>query len=72
MTTGLGLPAEMLERFWSMLAHVQGSLLNASRLALSMAISAPAVTSYLGLLVDLLLVRCLPPYHINVGKRLVK
>jgi uncharacterized protein len=57
---GPRIPAEMLERFWKMLAHVQGSLLNASRLASSMAISAPTVTSYLGLLVDLLLVRRLP------------
>ena len=69
---GLRIPAETLERFWKMLAHVQGSLLNAARLASSMAISAPTVTSYLGLLVDLLLVRRLPPYHVNVGKRLVK
>ena len=69
---GPRIPAETLERFWKMLAHVQGSLLNASRLASSMAISAPTVTSYLGLLVDLLLVRRLPPYHVNVGKRLVK
>ena len=69
---GPRIPAEALERFWTMLAHVQGSLLNASRLASSMAVSAPTVTSYLGLLVDLLLVRRLPPYHANVGKRLVK
>jgi uncharacterized protein len=69
---GPRIPAEALERFWTMLAHVQGSLLNASRIASSMAVSAPTVTSYLGLLVDLLLVRRLPPYHANVGKRLVK
>lgn len=69
---GPRIPAETLERFWTMLAHAQGSLLNASRLASSMAISAPTVTNYLGLLVDLLLVRRLPPYHVNVGKRLVK
>lgn len=69
---GPRIPAEALERFWTMLAHVQGSLLNASRMASSMAVSAPTVTSYLGLLVDLLLVRRLPPFHVNVGKRLVK
>lgn len=69
---GPRIPAEALDRFWTMLAHVQGSLLNASRMASSMAVSAPTVTSYLGLLVDLLLVRRLPPYHVNVGKRLVK
>ena len=69
---GPRIPAEMLDRFWTMLAHSQACLLNASKLASSMAISAPTVTSYVGLLVDLLLVRRLPPYYVNVGKRLVK
>jgi predicted AAA+ superfamily ATPase len=55
-----------------MLAHGQGALLNASRLASRLAVSAPTVTSYIGLLVDLLLVRRLPPFHANLGKRLVK
>lgn len=69
---GPRIPAETLERLWTMLAHSQGALLNASRLATGIGMSAPTVTSYLGLLVDLLLVRRLPPYHRNVGKRLVK
>jgi predicted AAA+ superfamily ATPase len=69
---GPRVPAETLERLWTMLAHCQGGLLNASKLAAGIGVSAPTVTSYLGLLVDLLLVRRLPPYHRNVGKRLVK
>lgn len=69
---GPRIPAETLERFWTMLAHCQGGLLNASKLASGIGVSAPTVTSYLGLLVDLLLVRRLPPYLRNVGKRLVK
>jgi len=69
---GPRIPAETLERLWTMLAHSQGGLLNASKLASGIGVSAPTVTSYLGLLVDLLLVRRLPPYHRNVGKRLVK
>lgn len=69
---GPRIPAETLERLWIMLAHNQGTLLNASRLANSLAVSAPTVTNYLGLLVDLLLVRRLPPFHANVKKRLVK
>lgn len=69
---GPRIPPETLERLWTMLAHSQGSLLNSSRLATGIGMSAPTVTSYLGLLVDLLLVRRLPPYHRNVGKRLVK
>ena len=69
---GPRIPAETLERLWTMLAHSQGGLLNAAKLASGIGVSAPTVTSYLGLLVDLLLVRRLPPYHRNVGKRLVK
>ena len=69
---GPRIPAETLERLWTMLAHSQGTLLNASRLAMSLSISAPTVTNYIDLLVDLLLVRRLRPYQSNVGKRLVK
>lgn len=69
---GPRIPAETLERLWTMLAHNQGAMLNASRLAASLAISAPTVTNYLDLLVDLLLVRRLRPFHANNGKRLVK
>jgi predicted AAA+ superfamily ATPase len=69
---GRRIPAETLERLWTMLAHSQGSLLNASRLAASLSISAPTVTSYIDLLVDLLLVRRLQPFNANIGKRLVK
>lgn len=69
---GPRIPAETLRRFWTMLAHAQGTPLNASRLASSLAVSAPTVTSYIDLLVDLLLVRRLMPFHANTGKRLVK
>jgi predicted AAA+ superfamily ATPase len=66
------LPAETIGRFWTMLAHAQGTPLNQSRLAASLAVSGPAVARYLDLLVDLLLVRRLRPWSGNVGKRLVK
>lgn len=69
---GPRLPAETLERLWTMLAHGQGTLLNASRLAASLSVSAQTVTRYIDLLVDLLLVRRLKPFHANLGKRLVK
>jgi len=69
---GRRIPAETLERLWTMLAHSQGTLLNASRLASGLSITAPTVTSYIDLLVDLLLVRRLRPFHANTGKRLVK
>ncbi len=69
---GRRIPAETLRRLWTMLAHGQGTLLNASRLAAGLSISAPTVTGYIDLLVDLLLVRRLPPFRANIGKRLVK
>jgi len=69
---GSRIPAETLRRFWTMLAHNQGALHNASRLAAALEVSSQAVSRYTDLLVDLLLVRCLQPYLTNVGKRLVK
>lgn len=69
---GPRIPAETLRRFWTMLAHQQGSLLNAAALARALAVDGKTVAAYLDLLVDLLLVRRLPPWHGNVGKRLVR
>lgn len=69
---GPRIPATTLERLWTMLAHRQGSMLNASDLGRALEISTQTVTRYIDLLSDLLLVRRLPPYHANVGKRLVK
>ena len=69
---GPRIPAEALRRFWTMLAHNQGTLMNASALARGLGVTGKTVTGYLDLLVDLLLVRRLHPWHRNVGKRLVK
>ena len=69
---GVRVPAETLRRFWTMLGHRQGGLLNASELARSLDVSVPAVKRYVDLLSDLMLVRRLPPWFANVGKRLVK
>jgi predicted AAA+ superfamily ATPase len=69
---GPRVPAETLEQLWTMLAHNQGGILNASKLAQSLMVSAPTVTRYIDLLVDLLLVRRLQQFHGNPGKRVVK
>lgn len=69
---GPRVPAETLRRFWTMLAHAQGGLLNAAALARSLAVDGKTIARYLDLMVDLLLVRRLTPFHANVGKRLVK
>jgi predicted AAA+ superfamily ATPase len=64
--------AETLRRFWTMLAHNQGGLLNVAQLARNVGVDGRTAASYIDLLVDLLLVRRLPAWHANVGKRLVK
>jgi predicted AAA+ superfamily ATPase len=69
---GLRIPAETLRRFWTMLAHNQAQVLNAANLARGLGVDGKTVAGYLDLLVDLLLVRRLPAWHRNVGKRLVK
>ena len=69
---GPRIPAETLRRLWTMLAHQQGGLLNAAALARALAVDGKTVAAYLDLLVDLLLVRRLVPWHGNVRKRLVK
>ena len=69
---GPRIPAETLRRFWTMLAHLQGTPLNAANIAKALAVDGKTVAKYLDLMVDLLLVRRLQPYHANVRKRLVK
>lgn len=69
---GPRIPATTLRRLWTMLAHAQGGLLNQSQLAASLAVSGQTVARYIDLLCDLMLVRRLPAWHGNVGKRLVR
>jgi predicted AAA+ superfamily ATPase len=70
---GVTIPAETLRRFWRMCAHLHGQLFNASQLGLAMGgVSHSTVGRYLDLLVDTMLLRRLPPYLANIGKRLVK
>jgi len=69
---GPRIPAETLRRLWTMFAHNQGGLFNAAQLARGLGVSAKTIAHYLDLMVDLLLVRRLPPHLPNAGKRLVR
>ena len=69
---GPRIPATTLRRLWTMLAHNQGELLDQSKLASALAISGQTVNRYIDLLCDLMLVRRLPAWSGNVGKRLVR
>lgn len=61
-----------LRRFCTMLAHQQGATINLSKLAGSLGIDGKTARRYLDLLEGLFLVRSLPPWTRNAGKRLVK
>lgn len=69
---GFRVPATRLRRLWTMLAHLQGETINYSKLASNLEVDAKTVNHYIDILVDLLLVRRLEPWHANVKKRLVK
>ena len=69
---GFRVPANRLRRLWTMLAHLQGETINFSQLAANLDVNGKTVSHYLDILVDLLLVRRLEPWHANVKKRLVK
>jgi predicted AAA+ superfamily ATPase len=69
---GPRLAAESLGRLWTMLAHRQGAPLNLAELARSLGTDTRTVGGYVDLMSDLFLLRRLPPWHANVGKRLVK
>ncbi len=69
---GIRIPAEKLRRFWTMLAHTNGSVLNASKLASSMGVSVPTIKNYIDILEGTFVIRQLRPFHTNTKKRLVK
>lgn len=71
---GLGsrVAPDALGRFWRMLAHFHGQTWNAAELARSMDVSVTAVNHYRDLLAGTYMVRVLPPWFENLGKRLVK
>jgi predicted AAA+ superfamily ATPase len=69
---GISIPAVALGRFWNMIAHYHGQTWNAAELARGLAVSQPAVRRYLDLMTGVFMVRQLPPWFENIGKRQVK
>ena len=69
---GPRIATETLRRFWVMLSHHQGGLLNTAQFARNLGVDVKTIGSYLDLLVDLFLIRRLVPWHANLGKRLIK
>ena len=69
---GIGIPPQSLRRFWMMLAHYHGQLLNFSELGRSFGAADTTIRGYLDILEATFMVRLLRPWHENVGKRQVK
>jgi predicted AAA+ superfamily ATPase len=69
---GIGVPAATLRRFWTMLAHYHGGVWNGAELARSLGSSEPTARRYLDILSGAFVVRQLPPWFENLGKRQVK
>lgn len=69
---GVRVPAATLERFWSMLAHVHGGVLNWSELGRSLGVADTTVRGYADLLRQTFMIRLLQPWHENISKRQVK
>jgi len=66
------IPAERIRRFWTMLAHIHGQVLNMASLAGALGVQGPTIRSYIDLLEGAFMVRRLVPYAANLKKRLVK
>jgi predicted AAA+ superfamily ATPase len=69
---GIRIPAMAVRRFWNMLAHYHAQTWNAAELARALAVNESTVRHYLDLLTGVFMVRQLPPWHENLGKRQVK
>ena len=69
---GSSIPAVALRRFWNMLAHYHGQIWNAAELARALAANESTVRRYLDLMTGVFMVRQLPPWFENLGKRQVK
>ncbi len=69
---GISLPPEGLRRFWTMLAHLHGGPLNTAELGRAVSLDQKTASRYVDILAGAFLVRRLPPWFENTGKRLVK
>jgi predicted AAA+ superfamily ATPase len=69
---GIQIPAIALRRFWNMVAHYHGQIWNAAELSRALAVSETTVRRYLDLMTGVFMVRQLPPWFENLGKRQVK
>lgn len=69
---GINIPSHTLRRFWTMLSHYHGQIINYAEFGRSFGISDVTVRKYLAILEGTFMVKVLQPWYVNIGKRLVK
>lgn len=69
---GLNASPKVIRNLWTMMAHLNGQLLNISTIANSLGVTSPTVKRYIEFLEEAFLLKSLQPYHWNITKRLVK
>lgn len=69
---GLNASPKVIRNLWTMMAHLNGHLLNTTTIGNSLGISTPTVKRYIDFLEDAFLLKSLHPFHWNISKRLVK
>jgi len=69
---GINVPAEMIRRFWTMLAHYHGQVINYSKLAGAFGVSDHTARQYIDILNGTFMTRCLQPWFSNTKKRIVR
>jgi len=69
---GFRIASTAISRFWTMLSHYHGQVWNGSEIAASLGVNPQTARNYLDALEQTLMIRRLPPWYVNLGKRLVK
>jgi len=69
---GIRVPPETLRRFWQMISYYHGAIVNLSELGQSLGMADTTIRHYLDILKGTFMIRLLPPWYVNIGKRLVK
>ncbi len=69
---GLNASPKTIRNLWTMMAHLNGQLFNATTLGNSLGVSTPTVKRYVDFLEEAFLLKSLHPFSWNLSKRLVK
>lgn len=69
---GIKIPSQTLRKFWTLIAHYHGQLINYSEISRAFGISAPTVVRYMDILEGTFMIRSLQPWYANIGKRIIK